>query len=53
MAPMEWNKLRDAKEIMYAQKMDAPTAVHLVMVRIPDGGAESLRLAIEYLFKLP
>jgi len=51
-APVEWNKLRDTKEIMYAQKMEGPTALHLVMVRIPDGGAESLRQAIENLMTL-
>ena len=52
LAPVEWKKLRDAKEIMYAQKMEGPTALHLVMVRIPDGGAESLRQAIENLLTL-
>ncbi len=51
-APVEWDKLRDAKEIMYAQTMEAPTALHLVMVRIPDGGAESLRQAVENLLTL-
>ncbi len=51
-APVEWNKLRDAKEVVYAQKMEGPTALHLLMVRIPDGGAESLRQAIENLLTL-
>lgn len=51
-APIEWEKLRDAKEILYVQKMEGPTALHLVMVRIPDGGAETLRQAIENLFAL-
>ncbi len=51
-APVDWNKLRDAKEILYAQKMEGPTALHLVMVRIPDGGAESLRQAMENLLTL-
>jgi len=49
---VEWHKVRDAKEIMYAQKMEGPTALHLVMVRIPDGGAETSRQAIENLLTL-
>lgn len=52
LAPIEWAKLKDASEVMYAQRMEAPTSVHLLLVRIPDGGAESLRKGVENLFTL-
>ena len=50
--PVEWSKVANAKEVMYAQKMEGPTSLHLLMVRIPDGGAESLRQGMENLFTL-
>ncbi len=52
LAPVQWDKVANASEVMYAQKMEGPTSLHLVMVRIPDDGAESLRQGIENLFKL-
>ncbi len=52
LAPVQWDKVANAREVMYAQKMEGPTSLHLVMVRIPDDGAESLRQGIENLFKL-
>jgi len=52
MAPVQWDKVAKASEMMYAQKMEGPTSLHLLMVRIPDDGAESLRKGIENLFRL-
>jgi len=52
MAPVQWDKVAKASEVMYAQKMEGPTSLHLLMVRIPDDGAESLRKGIENLFRL-
>ena len=52
LAPVQWDKLANASEVMYAQTMEGPTSLHLLMVRIPDDGAESLRKGIENLFRL-
>ena len=52
LAPVQWDQVANFSEVMYAQKMEGPTSLHLVMVRIPDDGAESLRKGIENLFKL-
>ncbi|MEJ7593105.1 MAG: hypothetical protein WKF77_16285 [Planctomycetaceae bacterium] len=52
LAPVQWDQLANASEVMYAQKMEGPTSLHLLMVRIPDDGAESLRQGIENLFRL-
>ena len=52
LSPVEWEKVANAGEVMYSQKMQGPTALHLVMVRIPENGAESLRQGIENLFRL-
>jgi len=52
LAPVQWDKIRQASEVMYAQKTDGPTSLHLVLVRIPDGGAESLQKGINNLFTL-
>ena len=52
LAPVQWDKLQDVSEVMYAQKIEGPTSVHLALIRIPDGGAESLRQGIENLFTL-
>ena len=52
LSPVEWEKVANAGEVMYVQKMQGPTALHLVMVRIPENGAESLRKGIENLFRL-
>ena len=52
LGPVQWEKVREASEVMYAQKMESPTSVHLVMIRMPQDGAESLRQGIENLFKL-
>lgn len=52
LAPVEWAKLSDISEMIYAQKIEGPTAVHLMMARIPDGGAESLKTGVTNLFDL-
>ncbi|MBL8812387.1 MAG: hypothetical protein JNM43_19640 [Planctomycetaceae bacterium] len=52
LAPVEWAKLTDMSEMLYAQKIEGPTAVHLMMARIPDGGAESLKKGVNNLFDL-
>ena len=52
LAPVQWDKVANASEVMYAQRMEGPTSLHLVMVRIPDDGAESIRKGVENLFKL-
>ncbi len=49
-APIEWDKLANTKEALYTQKFQGPMSVHLLMLRIPDGGADSLKTAIVNLF---
>ena len=52
LAPVQWDKVANASEAMYAQKIEGPTSLHLMMIRIPDDGAESLRQGVENLFRL-
>ena len=52
LAPVQWDKVANASEVMYAQKMEGATSLNLLMARIPDGGAEPLRKGIENLFRL-
>lgn len=52
LAPIEWEKLGNISEVMYAQQMVAPTSQHVVMMRVPDGGAASLLAAGTNLFNL-
>lgn len=52
LAPVQWDKVANTSEVMYAQRMEGPTSLHLLLVRIPDDGAESLRKGIENLFQL-
>ena len=37
LAPVEWEKLGQTTELMFAQRMQAPASQQLVLVRIPDG----------------
>ncbi len=41
-APIDFQKLMDAEEFIYAQKMDKTTLQNMLVVRVPDGGAASL-----------
>lgn len=52
LAPVEWEKLGQTTELMFAQRMQAPASQQLVLVRIPDGGAASLSQGIVNLFNL-
>ncbi|MFN9720901.1 MAG: hypothetical protein ACK58L_19570 [Planctomycetota bacterium] len=51
-APIEIEKLLNASEMLYAQKFEGPTSLQLFLVRVPDGGAESLKQGIVNLMKL-
>lgn len=51
-APIEVEKLLNASEILYAQKFEGPTSLQLFLIRVPDGGAESLKKGIVNLFDL-
>jgi hypothetical protein len=51
-APIEWEKVLSATETMYAQRFEMPSAQHILMMRIPDGGADGLRQGIENLFRM-
>ncbi len=52
LAPVEWDKLMKASEVLFAQRFEGPTSLQLFLVRIPDGGAESLKKGIVNLFEL-
>lgn len=51
-APIEWDKVLNATESLYAQRLQIPTAQHLLLIRIPDGGATGLQKGIENLFRM-
>ncbi|MCA9034951.1 MAG: hypothetical protein KDA91_07475 [Planctomycetaceae bacterium] len=51
-APVEWEKLMDVQEFLFAQRMNIPTSQQLVLARIPDGGAASLKQGIQNLLDL-
>jgi len=51
-APIEWDKLANHSESLYIQRFETASAAHVLLVRIPDGGAESLKTAIVNLFNL-
>lgn len=51
-APIEWDKLMKSSEVMFTQKMQGPTSLHLILIRVPDGGAESFKKGIVNLFDL-
>lgn len=50
--PIEWDKLTKTSEVLYAQRIEGPTSVHVLLARIPDGGAESLKTAVVNLFDM-
>lgn len=50
--PIQWEALAKCTESVYAQKMAVPTSQHLLMLRVPDGGAASFAEGITNLFKL-
>lgn len=52
MAPIEWDKVLSCTQTLYAQRMEFPTAHHLLLMEIPDGGATGLRDGIENLFRM-
>jgi hypothetical protein len=51
-SPIEWDKVLNASETLYAQRFAMPSAQHILMMRIPDGGADGLREAVGNLFRL-
>lgn len=50
--PIDWEALGNTSESVYAQKMDAPYSQHLLMLRVPGEGADSLVEGISNLFQL-
>ena len=52
LSPIQWDKLMKTSEVMYAQRFEGPTSLQLVLLRIPDDGAESLKQGIVNLFNL-
>ncbi len=52
LAPVEWDKLMKISETLVVQKTEGPTTLSVMMFRIPDGGAESLKTGIVNLFGL-
>ncbi|MCA9064993.1 MAG: hypothetical protein KDA96_18110 [Planctomycetaceae bacterium] len=53
---IEWSKVTDCSEMLYTQRMPVgegqiPASQHLLIIRIPDGGASSLRDGIANLFQ--
>ena len=52
LSPIEWDKLMKTSEVLFAQRFEGPTSLQLVLLRIPEGGAESLKKAIVNLFNL-
>ena len=50
--PIEWEKLLKTSESLYAQRIAGPTSVHVMLIRVPDGGAESLKTAVVNLFDM-
>ena len=52
LAPVEWDKLGSPSELLFAQRMVAPGSQQLVMIRLPEGGAASLRQGLVNLFEL-
>lgn len=51
-APIEVEKLLNTSEILYAQQFEGPTSLQLFLIRVPDGGAESLKKGIVNLMDL-
>ena len=51
-APIEVEKLLNASEVLYAQQLEGPTSLQLFLIRVPDGGAESLKEGIVNLMNL-
>jgi hypothetical protein len=51
-APIEVEKLLNSSEMLYAQKFEGPTSLQLFLIRVPDGGAESLKTGIVNLMDL-
>jgi hypothetical protein len=50
--PIDFEKLLNAPEVLYAQQFEGPTSLQLVLIRVPDGGAESFKQGIVNLFDL-
>ena len=50
--PIEWDKLMKTSEVLYAQRIEGPTTVHVLLARVPDGGAESVKTAVVNLFNM-
>lgn len=51
-APIEMEKLLNSSEVLYAQQFEGPTSLQLLLIRVPDGGAESLKEGIVNLMNL-
>ena len=50
--PVEWDKLKDCTEVVYAQKLQGPFTHNILMMRFSDTGAESLVEGIGNLFAM-
>jgi len=51
-APIDVGALLDSREVIYAQVMHAPTAQHLIAVRLTPDGAASMEEGVKNLFGL-
>lgn len=49
---VEWQKVVNPAEVLYVQRMEAPTSHHVVMVAMEEGGAQSLATAMTNLFDM-
>ncbi len=50
--PINWDAVSDVKETVYCQKLEGPMSQHLLMMKMPDNGAQSLVDAVKNAFNL-
>jgi hypothetical protein len=49
---VQWDKLLDAKEVLYAQKMEGVVTQNILIIRFPEGAGASLKEGLGNLFKM-
>lgn len=50
--PADWQTLSDCSEVLYAPRMQFPSAQHLVVMRFHSDGAEKIETSLKNVFKL-